>query len=782
MIDGKDVLCLDLTTGQELKRLRFAGLEGHLKWIALMDGKLLAMAGKPDMTWDKVDYNLKGKYPVPPLSREMEQTWGFGNEVAALNLATGKTLWVHKEPGTIDGRKIGALGGKVFFFAEETRAVCLDATTGSIVWTNETAEFREAATAVSRGFLTKRGNTLGETRPGILCTPEVITVHTLSMANMVALSVSNGKLLWVQEGGRRSGSSTHVMWLDGKLRTNSHVLDTLTGQAQDRYLSGSSGCGPVTASPYGFYSRHSIFYDRIRKVNVTDGSYRSACWQDGIPAHGMLISAPYVCGCNYQLAGFVILGPAAGYTFGAMASDEQRLDAATNLDPRSKLAPDKLDWPTYRANLRRSGASQATVPASAKQLWEYKPRVPFEPTSPVAAGDLVALAGDDGRVTCMDVATGRPRWTLWTGARVFAAPTLADGRVFVGSADGYVYAMDAADSRRLWRHRAAPAQRNMRVYDYLISTWPVNSGVVVKDGVAYAAAGIVDRDGTHVYALDTRTGKIKWQNNDSGHLDQSNHKGVSAIGFLAASSGRLWLPSGTASLPASYDMETGECSPWSRQGGSRGSEIGLFGDDYVVFGGRMLYSDQEFRRMRKGMEQLFVRHENGRAVFPEILLNGSTVLSPAWDDVSLLTAMTTARTLECWDVAVLRTRIDELKKAYVPPTKSHIRPRIVNAGQRRQLPDHPMRTWRAEKLEMYAFALSADAVVVLCGDGDRTQYVAVPSQTWSVKSLDRNTGSPLWEQELPGAPLLNGLCITRNGNVIVTLVDGRVLCFGAAGE
>jgi len=68
-----------------------------------------------------------------------------------VNYPTSRSAFV-ATPSTfymIDGRKIGALGGKVFFFAEKTRAVCLDATTGSIVWTNETGDFREAATAVS---------------------------------------------------------------------------------------------------------------------------------------------------------------------------------------------------------------------------------------------------------------------------------------------------------------------------------------------------------------------------------------------------------------------------------------------------------------------------------------------------------------------------------------------------------------------------------------------------------------------------------------------------------
>ena len=43
-------------------------------------------------------------------------------------------------------------------------------------------------------------------------------------------------------------------------------------------------------------------------------------------------------------------------------------------------------------------------------------------------------------------------------------------------------------------------------------------GVVKQTANAYAAAGIASWDGTHVYALDAATGKIRWQNNTSGRL------------------------------------------------------------------------------------------------------------------------------------------------------------------------------------------------------------------------------------------------------------------------
>ena len=146
------------------------------------------------------------------------------------------------------------------------------------------------------------------------------------------------------------------------------------------------------------------------------------------------------------------------------------------------------------------------------------------------------------------------------GRRSFYPPAVAEGRALVGSGDGYAYAFEAATGRLLWRFRAGPADRTIRVYDRLLSTWPVATGVLVDGQTAYCAAGINNYDGTHVYALDAASGAIKWQNSSAEGIGAVMGAGVAVQGDLLLDGGKLYLAGGSVLSPAAFDLATGEFS------------------------------------------------------------------------------------------------------------------------------------------------------------------------------------------------------------------------------
>ena len=96
-------------------------------------------------------------------------------------------------------------------------------------------------------------------------------------------------------------------------------------------------------------------------------------------------------------------------------------------------------------------------------------------------------------------------------------------------------------------------------YGKLISTWPVAGGVVVHDGVVYAAAGIAHYDGTHVVALDAVTGEVRWYNDSSGRLSAKVGNGISLQGRLSVRGGELCFDGGNVYGTARFDLQTGKC-------------------------------------------------------------------------------------------------------------------------------------------------------------------------------------------------------------------------------
>ena len=305
----------------------------------------------------------------------------------------------------------------------------------------------------------------------------------------------------------------------------------------------------------------------------------------------------------------------------------------------------------------------------------------------------------------------------------------------VGSGDGWVYALEARTGRLLWRFRAAPAERKIPVYGALLSTWPAASGVLVQDGTAYVAAGIANYDGTHVYALDAATGKIKWQNNTSGHLDPQVRSGVSVQGHMLLYGGKLCLAGGNAVSPAIYDITDGKClndanmlrrvqnnnvlSAQSR----RGWELYQIARGVVV-SGKPFYAHPKYNVYDASVfNKTLIASIGDRDI---AWVNNSKLMCFARDD-----AGRGERYLAAWG------------KPQIPGLK-------------------PL--WERNCEGSVALALCRNAVVV--------------ARTLEIVALNLKDGTVLWTHPLPSSPIPWGLAVNRDGRVVVTLEDGRVLCFG----
>ncbi len=213
----------------------------------------------------------------------------------------------------------------------------------------------------------------------------------------------------------------------------------------------------------------------------------------------------------------------------------------------------------YIASL--DGHLYAVDQESGKEKWSFKSRMPIA-SSPALSGDTLYFVSSTGALAALDIATGKPKWvfaaeferkfeaknlhgypspaqTIPDAWDIFtSSPAVADGKVYFGSGDGNVYAVDATTGLLQWKFptldvvHSSPAVVNRIVYIgswdsrlYAIDAetgqekWSFKAGEdpaihnqvgfqsspAVVDGTVYVGC----RD-AHVYALDAATGRKKW--------------------------------------------------------------------------------------------------------------------------------------------------------------------------------------------------------------------------------------------------------------------------------
>jgi len=771
MIEGDGCLKLDPETGRQIDRINIPEIEGEWKYIALQDGILYILAGTArDSSETTIVRSERTHWSWGELSPGYYQEkvpWGFGTTVVAYDIMRKKVLWQHSQNNQIDSRALVIGGGRIFFYCPGANTGCLDALSGQVIWQNQDPEVVRLIEEAGKGLQSTPGF---RTTCYCLYTPDVIFFQAQTRMNVVAISSRDGKLLWTR---KKTTNNPNMLYADGKLLVgigpggSTLTLEPLTGETVTDLGFRKRSCVRLTATPDSFFCRGwpegLTRYDRNSKKILFNGAMRPACNDGVIAANGLLYIGPWLCDCNLSLMGSFGLCSAGDFRIEDEDSVSQRLEV---FEGNSSVAafPEIIeeDWPTYRGDNSRNSCSESIVSADPKSLWTYHAPATFTPSAPTAAGELVFLCGDDGKVRALDGNSGSLKWSFTTAGPVTHPPTVWKGRAYVGSGDGVVYCLEAATGRLLWRFRVAPVERRIMAYDRLCSTWPIASGVLVQDGVAYAAAGIIDYDGTYVYALDAESGKPIWANTTSGHLDKLLRKGVSAQGVLTLAGNRLWMPGGNVISPACYALQDGQCLSRSVGDGSpranRGQEIGVLNGDYLIFGGRLQYSGIR-NYVNPGS---FTIAKVGTDGIARAMQLGSGKIPPAWSQDRLVMANGPRSLPICVDSAAL---IDHLEKA--APTD--LRQQFAYANKLRK-------SWTAEELkdsDPVAFVLAKNAVITVL----EMQRPRSLSSNWTLAGLNPETGKVMWKKQLPSAALPGGTLVDRNGKIIVVHEDGSVSCF-----
>lgn len=465
----------------------------------------------------------------------------------AVDAETGRPRWRRADAGALP-MSLAMADGRVAYMSSEA-VVCLDAATGRQIWSTprEVADRRpgwSAPTVVLHDGVVLAADRWTEYKNAV----DEVTGKPVAAwlaregwtGDLIAYSAETGTPLWQCPCAETYHAPPDVFVADGlvwvgqsRSRTGPDFVagrDVHTGQIQRELETARAW---ATTMPHHRCHRNRatekyIIAGRtgVEFIDLKTGRSRRHHWTRGtcqfgvLPCNGLLYVPPHACACYIEgkLTGLLALAPPRARATGHVGSDTgarraERGPAFGETGPPRQTSDRgpraSAEWPTYRHDARRSAYAPQEIPAGLEPVWRVD--LGGEITGPVIAeGKVFVAAIDSHRIHALHAATGHPAWTFTANGRIDSPPSVAQGRVIFGSADGYVYCLHSSDGRLAWRFRAAPEERRIVAFGQVESVWPVHGSVLVLDGAVYCVAGrssYLD-GGMILYRLDLVSGEV----------------------------------------------------------------------------------------------------------------------------------------------------------------------------------------------------------------------------------------------------------------------------------
>jgi eukaryotic-like serine/threonine-protein kinase len=113
----------------------------------------------------------------------------------------------------------------------------------------------------------------------------------------------------------------------------------------------------------------------------------------------------------------------------------------------------------FRGNLAHTGVYNGTgVPKLSGLKWKFHTGGLIV-SSPAIANGLAYVGSTDGYFYAVELNSGAMKWKFETKARVVSSPAVAGGLIYFSSYDGWFYAADALTGKLKWRFKNAGERR-----------------------------------------------------------------------------------------------------------------------------------------------------------------------------------------------------------------------------------------------------------------------------------------------------------------------------------
>lgn len=145
-------------------------------------------------------------------------------------------------------------------------------------------------------------------------------------------------------------------------------------------------------------------------------------------------------------------------------------------------------------------------------------------SSPIAQNGIVYIGSEDGFLYAVDEKTGNEKWKFKTNGAIHSSPSISEKTIYFGSFDGYYYAVNIQTGKEIWKFKTGGEHWLGEIglwgmkpeTQYMEDLWDfyLSSPVVYQNGKTNLVL-FGSSDG-NIYAADAKTGNLKWKFKTNG--------------------------------------------------------------------------------------------------------------------------------------------------------------------------------------------------------------------------------------------------------------------------